>query len=33
VVALKVGDVGSERRLLRVERGKGRNDHHTMLSP
>ena len=33
VVALKVGDVDSERMLLRVERGKGRNDRHAMLSP
>ena len=33
VVALKVGDVDSERMLLRVERGKGRKDRHTMLSP
>jgi site-specific recombinase XerD len=30
VVALKVGDVDSERMLLRVERGK---DRHAMLSP
>src|SRR2546429_6843259 len=33
VVALKVGDIGSERMLLRVERGKGRKDRHAMLSP
>ena len=33
VVALKVGDVDSERMLLRVEQGKGRKDRHTMLSP
>jgi integrase/recombinase XerD len=33
VVALKIGDVDSERMLLRVERGKGRKDRHTMLSP
>jgi len=33
VVALKVGDVDSERMLLRVERGKGRKDRHAMLSP
>src|SRR6266571_291576 len=32
VVALKVGDVDSERMLLRVERGKGRKDRHAMLS-
>jgi site-specific recombinase XerC len=30
VVALKVGDVDSERMLLRVERGKGRKDRHAM---
>ncbi len=33
VVALKVGDVNSERMLLRVEHGKGRKDRHAMLSP
>jgi site-specific recombinase XerD len=33
VVALKVGDVNSERMLLRVERGKGRKDRYAMLSP
>ena len=33
VVALKLGDVDSERMLLRVERGKGRKDRHAMLSP
>src|SRR5262249_57466668 len=33
VVALKVGDVDSERMLLRVERGKGRKDRHAILSP
>jgi site-specific recombinase XerD len=33
VVALKVGDVASERMLLRVERGKGRKDRYAMLSP
>jgi integrase len=33
VVALKVGDVDSERMLLRVERGKGRKDRHAMPSP
>jgi site-specific recombinase XerD len=32
VVALKVGDVDSERMLLRVEQGKGRKDRHA-LSP
>src|SRR5258705_8035025 len=33
VVALKVGDVDSDRMLLRVERGKGGKDRHAMLSP
>jgi integrase/recombinase XerD len=33
VVALKVGDVDSERMLLRVERGKGGKDRNAMLSP
>jgi integrase/recombinase XerD len=33
VVSLKVGDIDSERMLLRVERGKGRKDRHAMLSP
>jgi integrase/recombinase XerD len=33
VVALKVGDINSERMLLRVEQGKGRKDRHAMLSP
>jgi integrase/recombinase XerD len=33
VVALKAGDVDSERMLLRVERGKGRKDRYAMLSP
>jgi integrase len=33
VVALKVGDIDTERMLLRVERGKGRKDRHAMLSP
>src|SRR5499425_3060192 len=32
VVALKVGDIDSERMLLRVERGKGGKDRHAMLS-
>ena len=31
VVALKVGDIDSERMLLRVERGKGGKDRHAML--
>ena len=33
VVTLKVGDIDSERMLLRVEQGKGRKDRHAMLSP
>jgi len=33
VVALKVGDVDSQRMLLRVEQGKGRKDRYAMLSP
>src|ERR1700730_10245309 len=33
VVALKVGDIDSERMLLRVEQGKGRKDRHALLSP
>jgi integrase len=33
VVALKVGNIDSERMLLRVEQGKGRKDRHAMLSP
>lgn len=33
VVSLKVGDIDSERMLLRIERGKGRKDRHAMLSP
>src|SRR5262252_7602651 len=33
VVTLKVGDIASERMLLRVERGKGSKDRHAMLSP
>jgi integrase/recombinase XerD len=33
VVALKAGDIDSERMLLRIERGKGGKDRHPMLSP
>jgi len=33
VVALKVGDIDSERMTLRVERGKGSKDRYAMLSP
>jgi hypothetical protein len=29
----EIGDIDSERMLLRVERGKGRRDRHAMLSP
>src|SRR6476646_639648 len=33
VVALKVGDIDSERMTLRIEQGKGSKDRHAMLSP
>ena len=33
VSALKVGDIDSERMILRVEQGKGRKDRNAMLSP
>lgn len=33
VVALKVGDIDSQRMVLRVEQGKGRKDRYAMLSP
>jgi integrase/recombinase XerD len=33
VVALKVGDIDSERMTLRVEQGKGRKDRYAMLPP
>src|ERR1700739_4847291 len=33
VAALKVGDIDSERMLIRVEQGKGRKDRNAMLSP
>jgi len=33
IVALKVGDIDSERMTLRVEQGKGRKDRYAMLSP
>jgi site-specific recombinase XerD len=33
VVALKVGDIDSERMLIRVDQGKGRRDRNAMLSP
>ena len=32
-VSLKVSDIDSQRMLLRVEQGKGKNDRYTMLSP
>ncbi len=33
VVSLKVSDIDSERRVIRVEQGKGRKDRYAMLSP
>ena len=33
VVALKVGDIDSERMTLRIEQGKGGKDRYAMLSP
>jgi site-specific recombinase XerD len=33
VTALKVGDIDSQRMLLRVEQGKGRKDRHALLPP
>ena len=33
VVALKVGDIDSERMTLRIEQGKGSKDRYAMLSP
>jgi integrase/recombinase XerD len=33
VIALKVGDVDSQRMILRIEQGKGRKDRYAMLSP
>jgi integrase len=33
VASLKVGDIDSERMLIRIEQGKGRKDRNAMLSP
>lgn len=33
VVALKVGDIDSQRMILRVEQGKGHKDRYTLLPP
>jgi site-specific recombinase XerD len=33
VVALKVGDIDSQRMTVRVEQGKGRKDRYAILSP
>ena len=33
VVALKVGDIDSQRMILRIEQGKGRKDRYAMLAP
>ena len=33
VTHLKVGDIDSDRMLIRIEQGKGRKDRHVMLSP
>jgi len=33
VVHLKVSDIDSARRVIRVEQGKGRRDRYVMLSP
>ena len=33
IVHLKIGDINSDRMLIRVEEGKGRKDRHVMLSP
>ena len=33
VIALKVGDIDSQRMILRVEQGKGRKDRYAMLAP
>ena len=33
IIALKVGDIDSQRMILRVEQGKGRKDRYAMLAP
>jgi len=33
IVHLKIGDIDSERMLIRVEQGKGRKDRYVMLAP
>jgi site-specific recombinase XerD len=33
VVALHIGDIDSQRRLIRVQQGKGKKDRYAMLSP
>jgi len=33
VIALKVGDIDSQRMTLRIEQGKGRKDRYAMLPP
>ena len=33
VIALKVGDIDSERMLLRIEKGKGQKDRYALLPP
>ena len=33
VVGLKVADVDGERKILRIDQGKGRKDRYAMLSP
>jgi site-specific recombinase XerD len=33
VIALRIGDIDSQRMVLRVERGKGSKDRYAMLSP
>ena len=33
VISLKIGDIDSERMVIRIEQGKGRKDRYVMLSP